>query len=146
AAAVATDNRASMLGLFIATLWLLLAGRWRFAAAQTLTGIGVAVLMLVGASVLNRPIEKTPLFSFYEKVVSLTDPTGKRAYRGEETFNKGDNNLFRTTWWHAVLSDTVAANPYVGLGFGHDLADRFVREYYPESGEEFAARSPHNVL
>lgn len=146
AATVATDNRASMLGLFVATVWLLIAGRWRFAAAQTLTGIGVAVLVLIGASVLNRPLEKTPLFGLYEKVVSLTDPTGKRAYRGEDTFNKGDNNLFRTTWWHAVLADTVAANPYVGLGFGHDLADRFVREYYPESGEEFAARSPHNVL
>jgi hypothetical protein len=146
AAVLATNNRASMMGLFIATLWLLIAGRWRFAAVQAITGFSVAALILIGASVMNRSLEKTPLFSVYERVVSLTDPTGRRTYSGEGTFNKGDNNLFRTTWWKAVMADTVAANPYVGLGFGYDLADRFVREYYPESGEEFAVRSPHNVI
>jgi len=146
AAVIATNNRASMLGLMVATLWLLVAGRWKFAVAQAVTGITVAAVILVGASVMNRPLDKTPLFGVYERIVSLTDPTGQRDYSGEGTFNKGDNNLFRTTWWKAVVGDTAAANPYVGVGFGYDLADRFVREYYPESGEEFAARSPHNVL
>ena len=146
AAVVATNNRASTLGLFIATLWLAIGGRWKFAFAQALTGAAVAVLVLIAASVMNRPLEKTPLFGMYERVLSLADPTGKHAYRGEVTFNKGDNNLFRTTWWKAVAAETVEGNPYVGLGFGYDLADRFVREYYPESGEEFAVRSPHNVL
>jgi O-antigen ligase len=145
-AVIATNNRASMLGLFVATIWLLLGGRWKFAAAQTITGLVMSALILIGATVMNRPIDQTPVFHLYEEVVSLADPAGKRAYRGEETFNKGDNNLFRMTWWNAVFSETVAANPYVGLGFGYDLADRFVREYYPESGEEFAVRSPHNVL
>lgn len=145
-AVIATNNRASMLGLFVATLWLLLGGRWKFAAAQTVTGLTASALILIGATVLNRPIDQTPVFHLYEEVVSLADPAGKRTYRGEETFNKGDNNLFRLTWWNAVVLETVAVNPYLGLGFGHDLADRFVREYYPESGEEFAVRSPHNVL
>jgi O-antigen ligase len=145
-AVIATNNRASMMGLFVATVWLAIGGRWKFAIAQSAAGMGAAVLVLLAASVMNLPLEKTPLFGVYERVVSLTDPSGKRDYRGNETFNKGDNNLFRTTWWNAVLAETVDANPYVGLGFGHDLADRFVREYYPESGEEFAVRSPHNVL
>jgi O-antigen ligase len=145
-AVIATDNRASMLGLFVATVWLLIGRRWKFALAQGVAGVTVAAIILIGASVMNRPFDQTPLFGLYEKVVSLADPTGQRAYRGGETFNKGDNNLFRTTWWNAVLSDTVQTNPYIGMGFGYDLADRFVREYYPESGEEFAVRSPHNVL
>ena len=145
-AVIATNNRASMMGLLVATLWLLAAGRWRFAATQAITGAVAAVVILVAASSLNIAMEKTPLFGLYERIVSLTDPTGQRAYRGESTFNKGDNNLFRTVWWQAVLTETVEGNPYVGLGFGHDLADRFVREYYPESGEEFSVRSPHNVL
>jgi O-antigen ligase len=143
---IATNNRASLLGLMVATLWLLLGGRWRFAAAQAVAGTTTALIIVLGASVMNQPLEKTPLWGVYERIVSLTDPTGSRVYRGEQTFNKGDNNLFRTVWWKAVISETTAANPYVGLGFGYDLADRFVREYYPESGEEFAVRSPHNVL
>jgi O-antigen ligase len=130
----------------VAALWLLIGGRWKFAATLIVAGATAAFAIVVGASVLNRPLEKTPLFGVYERIVSLADPTGQRTYRGDETFNKGDNNLFRTTWWSAVLAETMDTNPYVGLGFGHDLADRFVREYYPESGEEFAARSPHNVL
>jgi O-antigen ligase len=145
-AVIATNNRASMLGLFIATAWLAVGGRWKFAATQAVAGATAAVLVLIAASLMNRPLEKTPLFGLYERIVSLADPTGERTYRGDETFNKGDNNLFRTVWWKAVLAETVEANPYVGLGFGYDLADRFVREYYPESGEEFAVRSPHNVL
>jgi O-antigen ligase len=49
-------------------------------------------------------------------------------------------------WWRAVLTETIDRNPYTGVGFGYDLADRFVRQYYPESGEEFSVRSPHNAL
>ncbi|MEO7599842.1 MAG: O-antigen ligase family protein [Opitutus sp.] len=145
-AVISTNNRASMLGLFVATTWLALGGRWKFFAAQAVAGVVAAVVVLAAASVLNISLERTPLLGIYERVVSLTDPTGQRSYQGEGTFNKGDNNLFRTVWWRTVLSETVQTNPYVGLGFGHDLADRFVREYYPESGEEFSVRSPHNVL
>lgn len=143
---LATNNRASMFGLFVATAWLMVGGRWKFARALALTGAGAAVVVLIAAVLMNVPVEKTPLFGVYERVVSLADPTGQRAYRGDETFNKGDNNLFRTVWWRAVLTETIDRNPYTGVGFGYDLADRFVRQYYPESGEEFSVRSPHNVL
>uniref|UniRef100_UPI00404B6E1E O-antigen ligase family protein n=2 Tax=Cephaloticoccus sp. TaxID=1985742 RepID=UPI00404B6E1E len=49
-------------------------------------------------------------------------------------------------WWHAVIMETVDGNPWFGLGFGTDLASRFVSEYYPEQGEDFDVRSPHNVM
>lgn len=145
-AVLAGSNRASLLALAIATLWLAVRGRWRFGAWLAGLGVAAAVAILVGASVLRIPWSRTPVFSAYERVLSLADPAGQRTYTGDETFNKGDNNLFRAVWWRTVVDETVAGNPYVGLGFGYDLAGRFVREYYPESSEEFVTRSPHNVL
>lgn len=140
------NNRASMLALVVATAWLALRGRWRFAVAQAISGVVAAIVVLLVASALRISWERTPVFGIYERVVSMADPMGQRAYRGGETFNKGDNNLYRTVWWQAVIDETLDGNPYVGLGFGHDLAARFVREYYPESSDEFNVRSPHNVL
>lgn len=143
---VATNNRASMLALLVATAWLALRGRWRFAVTQAVAGLVAVFLILAAASALRISWEKTPVFGLYERIVSIADPTGQRTYRGAETFNKGDNNLYRFVWWQAVIDETLDGNPYLGLGFGHDLAARFVREYYPESSEEFTVRSPHNVL
>lgn len=145
-AVLAGSNRASLLALGVAALWLAVRGRWRFSAWLGSTGLAAAVAILLGASVLRIPWSHTPVFGVYERVVSLADPAGQRTYTGDETFNKGDNNLFRAVWWRTVVDETVAGHPYVGLGFGYDLAARFVREYYPESSEEFVTRSPHNVL
>jgi hypothetical protein len=141
-----TNNRASMAGLATATVLLLLARRWRFAALQVGAGVLAAVAMLLVAHLNNQPWKQTPLHGVYERVVSLTDPFGRRAYSGEETLNKGDNNRFRAVWWAAVYDETVAGGPWLGLGFGHNLAERFAREYYPDAGDEFVTRSPHNVL
>jgi O-antigen ligase len=145
-AVVALNNRASMLALFVAAAWLAVRGRWRFAASLSVASVVAIVGILSVASALRISWEKTPVFSIYERIVSIADPMGQRMYRGSETFNKGDNNLYRSVWWTAVIDETIAGNPYVGLGFGHDLAARFVREYYPESSDEFNVRSPHNVL
>lgn len=145
-AVLAMNNRASMLALFVATAWLAIRGRWRFAALQAVSGVIALVAILMTAAALRISWEKTPVFNVYERIVSIADPFGQRTYRGSETFNKGDNNLYRSVWWEAVIRETIDGNPYIGLGFGHDLAARFVREYYPESGDEFNVRSPHNVL
>jgi len=145
-AVVAMNNRASLLALLVATGWLAVRGRWRFAVTQAVAGVVAIILILSVATALRISWEKTPVFSLYERVVSIADPAGRRAYRGEDTHYKGDNNLYRLVWWRAVIDETLDGNPYLGLGFGHDLAERFVREYYPENSEEFNVRSPHNVL
>jgi O-antigen ligase len=146
AGVVATNNRASMLGLLVAAAWLAIGRRWRFAAVLGGSGALAALIMLAAAAATNTSWEKTPVFGVYERVVSIFDPNGRRVYRGEDTSYKGDNNLFRTVWWTAVINETAEENPYLGLGFGRDLAARFVREYYPEASEEFSTRSPHNIL
>jgi hypothetical protein len=143
---ITTNNRASLAGLATATVLLLLARRWRFAALQLAAGILAATAMLLIAHLNNRPWEQTPLHGVYERVVSLTDPLGHRSYSGEDTLNKGDNNRFRAVWWAAVVDETLNGGPWLGLGFGHNLAERFAREYYPDSGDEFATRSPHNIV
>lgn len=146
AGVVATNNRASLLGLLLAAGWLALRRRWRFAAALGGSGIVAALVILAAAAAMNTSWEKTPLFGMYERAVSIFDPGGRRVYRGADTSYKGDNNLFRTVWWTAVADETLGENPYVGLGFGRDLAARFVREYYPEASEEFSSRSPHSIV
>ena len=78
--------------------------------------------------------------------MSIADPLGQRTYQDEESLFKGDNNVFRMVWWQAAVDETIEGNLWVGLGFGHDLAFRFIRQYYPDSSEEFTTRSPHNVL
>jgi O-antigen ligase len=143
---LATNNRASMLGLLVATAWLQTAGRWRFAAAQVGAGVMAALIILMVASAMNIPWQRTPVYGLYERTLSLIDVGGERTYRSEESANKGDNNVFRKVWWQAVFDETVEYNAYVGLGFGHNLADRFVRTYYPDSPDEFSTRSPHNIL
>ncbi|MEO5957901.1 MAG: O-antigen ligase family protein [Opitutaceae bacterium] len=146
AGALATNNRASMVGLGVATLWLAIARRWRFAVVQTICATTGVVLILAAAYAANIPWEKTPVYGLYERVVSIADPLGRRAYESANSVSKGDNNLFRAVWWRAVFDETVAGNPYVGLGFGYDLSDQFVREYYPDPTNEFTTRSPHNIL
>jgi O-antigen ligase len=146
AGVIATNNRSSTVGIFAATVLLLLARRWKFAAFQ----FGLVVLAVVGvlcvSQVRGKSWRTTPLGDVYERVMSLTDPLGERTYVGEATANKGDNNLFRAVWWRAVFLETVDHAPWFGLGFGYDLADRFTREYYPEGSADFTARSPHNVV
>jgi len=141
-----TNNRASLLGLAVAAGLLALGGRWRMLAWLTgLGGLAVAVILLV-SQVRNQSWTETPLYGVYERVVSVVDPLGERQYTGDQTFNKGDNNRFRSMWWRITLRDTVRENPWTGRGWGCDLAEPFARVYFPDGTEDFTARSPHNLL
>ncbi|MCF7688392.1 MAG: O-antigen ligase family protein [Cephaloticoccus sp.] len=146
AVGLTTNNRASLVAVGSAMVLLLWGRRWRFAATQSIAGVVAVVGILFFAYLTNTSWRQTPLHGVYERVVSIVDVAGERHYSGEDTYYKGDNNRFRMVWWHAVVKETMDANPWFGLGFGADLASRFVSEYYPEQGEEFDTRSPHNVM
>jgi O-antigen ligase len=143
---VATNNRASLLGLAVAIAFLAVGGRWRFALFQGMTALGAALVLLLAAYARNQPWQQTPLYNVYERAVSLTDPLGQHNYSGDETYNKGDNNLFRLIWWRITLTETVRTNPWFGLGWGYDLAEPFAQVYYPDGSDDFTARSPHNLV
>lgn len=144
--ALTTNNRASIVAVASVIGLLALGRRWRFTAIQAVAGVVAVVSILFFAYVTNTSWKETPLHGTYERIVSITDMAGERRYTGEDTFFKGDNNRYRMVWWNAVIQETLGGNPWFGLGFGTDLASRFVSEYYPEQGEEFDARSPHNVM
>jgi hypothetical protein len=144
-AVVSSDNRASLLGLTLASMALGLGRHWGLLKLQA-AGIGIATLFFLGGLVFGltntRANSATRL---YDRIMSIVDVTGERTY-GEETEYKGDNNRFRLIWWRAVFDETVAGGPWLGLGFGYDLAGSFVRQYYPDSDEEFSTRSPHSIV
>lgn len=143
---LASDSRASLFGLAVAVGWLLLARRWRFPACLG-TAASVALLALVLLGTLGRqPWAERKLAGFTDRIQSVADPLGTRRYTSEESRFKGDNNRFRFVWWRNVCAETMQTNPVLGLGFGADLAHDFVREYYPDSNEEFNTRSPHNFF
>ena len=141
-----TDNRAAMLALVCGGIWLVFGGRWRLVVVVSLTVvIGILGTIWV-AQQNNTPWQKTPLLGLYEKVVSVIDPSGQMAYKGEDTFNKGDNNRYRLVWWTMVAEETIDTNPVTGLGFGYDLARNFMQSYYAESSEDYTVRSPHSIM
>ena len=146
AVALTTNNRASLVAMVFVIILLIVGRRWRFAGTQIAAGVVAVIAILFFAHLTNTPLEQTPLHSTYEGAVSIIDLTGERRYTGDNTFFKGDNNRFRLVWWNAVVNETIDGNPWLGLGFGSDLASRFVTEYYPEQGEEFETRSPHSVM
>lgn len=143
---ITTNSRSSMVGLAVGAAWLVTNGRWKFPLLLSATGVAVAIAIFFAAYFRNQSWEQTPLQSAYERTMSIVDPQGQRTYQAEDIASKGDNNVFRMVWWRAAINEAVENNAWFGLGFGYDLADRFVRQYFPDSSEDFTARSPHNVL
>ena len=142
------------LGRFLAERrwgWLALTGTNLVGVAfsnsrAALVALAVAGLLVVLASGLvgGKPWTLSPAYRLYESALSTVDFEGTKPYQADDLGDKPENNQFRLTWWRAVVDETVAKNPWIGLGFGYDLADQFTRRYYPEGSEEFSARSPHN--
>jgi hypothetical protein len=139
-------SRASMVGLLIATGWMAWAGRWR--PFQTLTVVCLAgLLAMTTVSLLQKKdFTQTKAYAVYEAAASVVDFNGTRNYRSGFTDDKADNNRFRLVWWRNVAEETLITSPVFGLGFGADLARGFVQEYYPDMGDDFTARSPHNIF
>ncbi|MDO8543008.1 MAG: O-antigen ligase family protein [Opitutaceae bacterium] len=143
---VSGNSRATAVGLLAAIGLLLITRHWRFPALQAAT-VGMAlVVMVVMATFFNNGWADKKLSGISERLYSMIDLRGTGTYQSEDSFNKGDNNLFRLVWWENVVRDTWEGNAVFGLGFGYDLAQRFVREYFPEATDEFSARSPHNIF
>ena len=143
---ITITNRASVLGLVAATALLATAGRWRLARLQLAAGtVGVTALALV-AFASHQSWRTTPLHDVYDGVISLVDVNGEYQYEGDLTASKGDNNRFRSVWWRTVFDETLQGGPWLGLGFGYDLTSTFMRNYQPESDEEYFVRSPHNIF
>lgn len=139
-------SRASMVGLFLAMGWLVLAGRPR--PLRVFAMVCAAGLMIVTLISLFQKDDftQTKAYAIYESVASIADVSGTRKYQGGESSNKGDNNQFRLVWWKNIAEETLTNSPLLGLGFGADLSRGFLQEYYPTNEMEWTTRSPHNIF
>ncbi len=141
-----TRNRAALFGLTGAVTVLSLRGRSGLTRAVLIAGcLALGGLTVAVETGLTRWAD-TPVPALAERLRSFVDFSGERPALDESVESKGDNNRFRTVWWQAVIQETLTTSPVLGLGFGHDLSAGFLRAYYPDSWEEFTARSPHSIF
>lgn len=142
---VVPSPRAAMAAVLCTNALWLAVRRWRIVAAQAAWVAAGSVVALCIALALGSDLKTTAPYSAYEHAVSVFDPGGTRTYINTESGDLGGNNQFRLIWWRDVISETLSVNPVLGLGFGADLASRFLSEYEPLADETFAARSPHSM-
>lgn len=138
--------RAAMTAIAATTVLWLVVGRWRIAAAQLGLVVSASLLTLAVLWISGKDVRTSAPYSAYEHAVSIFDPEGTGSYINGESGDPGDNNRFRMIWWHDVIAETVETNPLFGLGFGSDLASRFLADYDLLSDETFSARSPHSMM
>jgi hypothetical protein len=143
---VMASPRAAMAAAAITTLIWLLAGRWRIAAAQLAIVLGGSAVALAVFGISGRDLRTSPPYSAYEHALSIFDPGGTGSYINAESGDPGSNNRFRWIWWTDVYDETVHKSPVFGLGFGSDLASRFLADYDLLADETFSARSPHSMI
>ena len=141
-------SRATFLGFAAAVTILMLSGQPKFL-------LRVAVFCVIGIMTLTPIVlavkgsgEETYATMFRDKILSVVEPFGnKRSFSSDVGEASQGNNEFRATWWKSVIDETNEKSPWVGLGFGYDLAKRFLRSYTaPLDPYEFDARSPHSIL
>ncbi|HEY1764777.1 MAG TPA: O-antigen ligase family protein [Opitutaceae bacterium] len=142
---IMASPRAAMAALAVTAFLWLLAGRWRIVAALAgiVSGGGLVAFAVVSFS--GQDVRTSAPYSIYEHAVSIFDPEGAGTYVNAESGDPGDNNRFRLIWWRDVCEETLGTSPVLGLGFGADLAARFLADYDLLSDETFAARSPHSI-
>lgn len=142
--ALTSDVRAAMVGGVIAMAVLLLARRWNFAAVQgSLAVLGLTALLLF-AQLPGDTWAGSKLDTLVARVATIFRIDAPGVAPTTMSY-KVDNNRFRLVWWRSVGLEVWNTNPLFGLGFGHDLAAGFLRDYDQELGEEFLARSPHSI-
>jgi hypothetical protein len=144
------NSRAGVVALAFCVTWLVILGlvyrsgvllRW----LAMLCALGL-IALTVEAVLPKKPGETSQLYRIYESARTIVDISGQYAPETFSLADKADNNRFRAEWWSAVIQETQTEGLWLGLGFGHDLAAQFVQTYYPEGGDDFNVRSPHNVL
>ncbi|MBI5380790.1 MAG: O-antigen ligase family protein [Opitutae bacterium] len=143
-AVLVENSRAALVGLAAAAGWLALTRKPAYLKSLALAGALALVGLLFATWVGRGEWRQSSLVVMYERVASMFDVQGTRTYASEELGDKPNNNRFRLVWWRSVIGETWENAPAFGLGFGHDLAERFLRVYEFDLGEDFNVRSPHS--
>jgi O-Antigen ligase len=140
-------SRATFLGFAAAVIILMLSGQAKFL-------LRVAIFCVIGIMTLTPLLlavkttgEETYVTQLRDKILSIIEPFGtKHTFASEVGENAAGNNEFRAAWWKSVIDETNDKSPLFGLGFGYDLAKRFLISYTAVNPYEFDTRSPHSIL
>ena len=141
-----SNSRAALMGLVAADVWLLAARRPKIPLTHVICLVCAALSLFSIAYSSKSRWAESQVQAAYERVLSIVDFSGHQQYQSGMTGDKGDNNRFRLVWWRTVTEETLATNPAFGLGFGYNLAARFLVTYEQDLGEDFTARSPHSII
>ena len=141
-----SNSRAAMVAMLVLGAILVWRGAWR--QAQVLVAIaGLGLVTLSALPLLDRSSDTdSPSRHLGRALLSVVDWSQRFEYEGTGLGDKPDNNRFRLAWWSAVVDETWAGQPWVGLGFGHDLAAAFLARYDAVSPDDLFARSPHSIV
>lgn len=137
-------QRAGLVGYFLAAVLLIVARRPQFIWNQFLVGLAVIIVFMT-LSAANMQKDSQMIAQALDKLESIVDVSQSRQYRSAAGEQKADNNQYRLVWWRSVADETFEKGPWLGLGFGYDLAAGFLRNYYAGVRFEFGARSPHSI-
>src|SRR2546430_2039991 len=141
-------SRAAFLGFAAAVIVLMRAGQTKFLLRLAVFGvIGIMILTPIALAV-RSTAEHAYSTILRDKILSIVQPfASKRTFASSEGDYAAGNNEFRAVWWKSVIDETTEKSPFVGLGFGYDLAKRFLRSYGAALNVyEFDTRSPHSIL
>lgn len=142
-------SRATFVGLATAIVLLIICRKTYIVTYLVLFSV-IAGLILAVVGMNTRSLgEETIVSRLTDKAMSLVAPfTGtKYAYAGVTGDVAEGNIQFRQSWWTSVINETMEKAPVMGLGFGYDLAKRFLQTYNATVNQfEFDTRSPHSIL
>ena len=140
-------SRATFLGFAGAVTILMLSGQAKFLLRVAIfCVIGVMTLTPV-LLVVKKTGEETYATRLRDKILAIVDPfANKRDFASDVGDVAAGNNEFRAAWWKSVIDETNDKSPLVGLGFGYDLAKKFLIVYRAVNPYEFDTRSPHSIL
>lgn len=140
------ENRSSMIGILVALGWIACSRYCWFALTQAGIMLFALIVIAAAAGLGGNSWAERKMVSVTERAMSVVDFSGSATYRDESSSNKSENIQFRWIWWRSVVGETLAENPVLGQGFGYDLARGFLQNYTHDLGEDFSARSPHNIV
>jgi O-antigen ligase len=141
-------SRATFLGFAAAVIILMLSGQPKFLLRLVIfCVVGIMTLTPILLAV-KKTGEETYATRLRDKILSIVEPFGvKHAFSTEAGEVAAGNNEFRAAWWKSVIDETNEKSPIVGMGFGYDLAKRFLLSYTnPLNQYEFDVRSPHSII
>ena len=141
------DSRAPLIGFGMCMIFLIIARKAHILRLLAMFSIVGAVALAGFGGLRGKSGEESFALKMKDKLLSVVDIDSQRTYQTDSGVSKGGNNHFRMEWWKAVYNETMENNPVFGLGFGYDLAARFLKTYdFPLDPEDFTTRSPHSII